>query len=233
MASAKSTLLIALLALVCGFGGAAVWQYSGLGDTHVREYLLENPEILPKMVEELQRKESAEGLEEVAGEIATPYPGAVLGNPEGSVTLVEFSDYGCGFCRKSNADVDALIGANPDLKVVIREWPIFEGSDKAAKMALAAAQQGKYTAFHNAMFAAGAPSDATIKQAAQQAGLDEAKAQKYIASDAASFEFAKNAAFAQRLGFSGTPVWVIGGRVIEGAVGAEQLQDAIDTARGS
>ncbi len=227
----KSILIVALVAIVSGFGGAAIWQYSGLGDNHMRQYLLDNPEILPEMVQKLESKQGQERLNDVGEAVTDPFPGAVLGNPSGTVTLVEFSDYACGFCRKSRADVDSLIAANPDLKVVIREWPIFEGSDTAAKMALAAANQGKFAAFHNAMFDAGAPSPGTIEQAATQAGLDMNAAKAFLAGDAAQFEFAKNAGLAQQLGFGGTPAWVVGSSVIEGAVGVEQLQKAIDTAR--
>src|SRR5690606_17245635 len=92
------------------------------------------------------------------------------------------TDFACGYCRQSVAEVDALIAAHPDLRVVIREIPILspESAD-AAKMALAAAQQGKYAAFREAMFAAGRPGAATIAGAARAAGLDMDRARKAIA----------------------------------------------------
>jgi hypothetical protein len=81
-----------------------------------------------------------------------------MGNPAGKVTLVEFTDFACTYCRRSVGDVDALIAANPDLKVVVRELPIIApASEPAARMGLAAAAQGKYAAFHKAMFAGDAP----------------------------------------------------------------------------
>src|SRR6056300_965131 len=129
MYSSKTFISAALVALAAGFGGAAIWQYSGLGDNHIRRYLLSNPEILPEMMEELDSKQGAKQLGGVRDAVLAPFPGAVLGNPKGTISLVEFSDYACGYCRKSRDDVDALIAANPDLKVVVREWPIFEGSD--------------------------------------------------------------------------------------------------------
>jgi protein-disulfide isomerase len=147
--------------------------------------------------------------------------------------LVEFTDYGCSFCRMSREHVDGLIAKNPELRVVVREWPIFEGSDKAAKMALAAAQQGKYAAFHLEMFERGPPSEESILAAAAAAGLDLAKAQEVINSPNAAFELSKNKSLAQRLGFSGTPSWVVGDEVFEGAVGEAKLQEAIDAARAS
>ncbi len=230
--SFRSALLTALIALVFGFGGAALWSLSGWGHDQTRSYLLENPEILPEMAENFQQQQARERLATAGSDLAVPFPGAVLGNPEGSVTLVEFTDYGCSFCRMSRAHVDALVAANPDLRVVIREWPIFENSDVAAKMALAAAKQGKFAAFHQKMFETGPPTERNILSAATSAGLDVTEAQKFMTSQEAEFELAKNTTLARQLGFGGTPSWVIGDQAFEGAVGQEALQEAIDAARG-
>ena len=229
----RSLLVTAFVALFFGFGGAALWSATGLGNGQTRNYLLENPDILPQMAENFQKQQAGERLSGVSEDVKTPFPGAVLGNPNGSVTLVEFTDYGCSFCRMSEPHIQALIAANPDLKVVIREWPIFEGSDQAAKMALAAAKQGKFAEFHTAMFAAGGPSEENILSAATTAGIDLAKAQDVIDSPEAEVELAKNMSLAQQLGFSGTPSWVVGKEVFEGAIGEEGLQKAIDSARES
>ena len=110
------------------------------------------------------------GIAVPLGWVAPPtyaHIGAVLGNPEGSHVLVKFTDYGCTYCRQSIAGIDRLIAADPELKVVVREWPIFDGSEQAARMALAAAAQGKYPAFYHAMFDQGPPSDANVARAAQ------------------------------------------------------------------
>lgn len=233
----RALLLPALIGAICGFGGAAGWSASGLGgdtrDAEMRAYLLENPEILPEMAAAYDRQQAAERLANVEGGITTPFPGAVLGNPEGAITLVEFTDYGCGFCRQSHADVLALTKTNPDLRVVVREWPIFDGSDGAARMALAAADQGKFAAFHNAMFSGDAPGDASVNAAAATAGLDMDKAEAFAASQAVDMELAKNMSLAQQLGFTGTPSWVVGDQVLQGAVGEEQLQAAISAARAN
>lgn len=221
-----------LVALIAGFAGAAAYSWSGLGDGATREYLLANPDILPDMAERLQQREAEKRLADVSGEVVRPFAGAVLGNPKGTVTLVEFSDYGCTFCRQSVADVKALVAANPDLRVVMREWPIFEGSDAAARMALAAARQGKYAAFHDAMFAHGPPSEATIALATRAAGLDMAKARAFANSPEVEFELAKNQELARKLGFEGTPSWVAGKRLYFGAVGKEKLAEAIAAAGG-
>lgn len=228
--SIRSLALIAVISLIFGLGGAALWSITGLGHAQTKAYLLNNPEILPAMVANYEKQEAQKRLADVAGDVTEPFPGAVLGNPQGSVTLVEFTDYGCGYCRMSTEHVQELIAKNPELRVVVREWPIFEGSDKAAKMALAAAQQGKFDAFHESMFAQGPPTEANIMAAAGAAGLDLALAEEFMKQPDSGFELAKNAAFAQQLGFGGTPSWVVGDQVFEGAVGVAKLQEAIDAA---
>lgn len=220
----------ALVALVCGFLGAWLFAVTGLGGNATRAWLIEHPEILPQMAERLQAREAQKRLAGVEGDVTRPFPGAVLGNPAGTVTLVEFSDYGCAFCRQSVADVNALVAANPNLRVVIREWPIFEGSREAAGIALAAARQGKYAQFHEAMFAGGPPSPATIERAAARAGLDLEAARAFAASPAAQLEIARTRELAARLGFEGTPSWVVGDQVFSGAVGRERLAEAIAAA---
>lgn len=199
----------------------------------VRDYVLEHPEILPEAMENLRRQETVKRLAGVREKVEAPFPGAVLGNPSGKVTLVEFSDFACGYCRQSVRDVDALIAANPDLKVVLRQLPILSpASADAARMSLAAAEQGKYAAFHHAMFAAGNPNAGTIEAAARAAGLDLDRARRTIADPRIDAEIERNMQFARQLGFEGTPSWVIGEEVHSGAVGAEQLSQSIAKARG-
>ena len=220
-------LFTAAIALLGGFAGAAIWSLTGLGHSQTRDYLMENPDILPDMARAYQAKEAESRLASVGDEARAPFPGAVLGNPNGSRTLVKFTDYACGYCRASVADVDRLVAENPDLRVVVREYPIFPGSEEAARMALAAAQQGKYSAFYHALFAGGAPDAAGIEAAAQSAGLDMEAARAFAASDAVTAELAKNHAFAEQLGFSGTPSWIAGDAALEGAVGFAELNAAL------
>jgi protein-disulfide isomerase len=225
------TLIVALLA---GFAGAALWDVSGLGNRATREYLLANPEVLPEAMDVLQQRELQARIEPMRSELETPFPGAVLGNPRGSVTLVEFSDYACTYCRQSNADIAALIADNPDLRVVIREYPILAPeSVDAARMALAAAQQGKYAEFHDAMFELGPPSAETIAAAATKAGVDLARARAVIATGAFDGQLQANHQLASDLGVTGTPGWVIGDRAFNGAVGRERIGEAIEEARES
>ena len=223
-----------LIALAAGFAGSALWDLSGLGDRATRAYLLANPEVLPEAMDVLQQREQTARIEPLRGELETPFPGAVLGNPAGSVTLVEFTDYACIYCRKSVADIDSLIAANPDLKVVMREYPILSPeSIDAARMALAAAQQGRYAQFHAAMFRLGPPTAQAIEAAAKEAGVDLALARSAIGTGAFDAHLHANAAMASQLGISGTPGWVIGNQALNGAVGREAIGEAIEAARQS
>ncbi len=220
-------LVTALIALVFGFAGAGIWSLSGFGHQQTRNYLISNPDILPEMADAYQSQQSQDQLAQVADDVRAPFPGAVLGNPEGSRTLVKFTDYACGYCRVSVADVERLISEDPELRVVIREWPIFQGSDVPARMALAAAKQGKYAAFHHAMFELGSPTAENILIAAEEAGLDLDAAREFGASEEATAELAKNQSLARQLGFTGTPSWVAGDNVMEGAVGYNRLSSAL------
>jgi len=235
----RSPLVLTLAGLVLMVGGAlAGWQFerhrTAGGDIGpaVRAYLLEHPEVLPEAMERLRAKETGKQLAAIADKVTTPFPGAVLGNPQGKVTLVEFTDFACTYCRGSVADVEALVRDNPDLRVVVRELPILSPqSAVAARWGLAAAEQGRYAAFHKAMFAAGRPDPANIQAAAKVAGLDLARAAKVIADPRINAEITTNLHYAQTLGFDGTPSWVIGDQAISGAVGREALAKAIEAAR--
>lgn len=227
-------LLTIVLAVLGGFAGAAAWDFSGLGGRATRDYLYAHPEVLPEAINRYQARQQQAQLAPVRDQLETPFPGAVLGNPNGKLTLVEFSDYACTYCRQSVADVHKLIAANPDLRVVIREYPILRPeSVDAARMGLAAAQQGKFAAYHDAMYALGPPSAETIARAAKQAGVDIAAADKAIASGIYDSFLKANIALAGRIGVDGTPGWVIGDRVIAGAVGLDALGEAVKEARQS
>jgi len=234
-----STIVVAAVCLIVGAGGGWFWQsHRGVANKAeieqvVHDYLLEHPEVLPDAMQALQKKQDAKQLAGVRTEVETAWPGEVLGNPAGKVTLVEFTDFACTYCRHSVEDVDALIAANPELKVVVRQLPIIapESAD-AARMGLAAAAQGKYALFHKAMFAAGRPDKAGIEAAAKAAGVDLAKAQAAMADPRYENELNRNIEIARQLGFSGTPSWVVGDRLLSGAVGQEKLAKAIAEVRG-
>ena len=224
-------------AALLGFAGGWAWQATGAGrgatEAIVRDYILDHPEVLPEAMQRLQEREIAHRIAPLRAALEAPYPGAVLGNPQGSVVLVEFADYACPFCRQSVEDVEALIAANKDLKVVLREDPVLsEESADAARMALAAADQGRFAAFHKAMYAQDGVSAQTIAAAARQAGVDLAKAQAAIAAGKYDSELENNRLLAATIGFSGTPAWVAGNQGFAGAVGKDTLNAAIAQARG-
>lgn len=225
-------LLTIIIAIAAGFGGAAAFSYSGLGGNATRAYLMDHPEVLPAAMQVLQSRDTVARIKPIRAALDKPFPGAVLGNPDGKVTLVEFTDYACTYCRHSVADVDALIRANPDLRVVIREYPILTAeSANAARMALAAAEQGKFAAFHHNMFNEGQVTKATIVDAAKASGIDLAKADAAIKSGQFEPQLQNNFYLAQQLGITGTPSWVIGNQAFDGAVGEATLARAVSDAR--
>jgi protein-disulfide isomerase len=233
MGNASKFAVIAVAGLlVVGAGG---WYGGRIAVEHVvHDYILDHPEILPQAMENLQRRQASQTLAGMRSTVETPFPGAVLGNPNGKVTLVEFSDYACGYCRQSLPDVAQLIAKNPDLRIVVRELPIISPhSPEAARMAMAAAEQGKYPQFHDAMYAAGQVDGPTIAAVAQKIGLDMDRARRVAASPTTEAEIGRNLEIAQRLGFSGTPSWIAGDKLIPGAVGFDQLSDAVKAARGA
>lgn len=219
--------LLGLILLIVGAIGGWLFESRRTEET-VKRTILENPEILPQAMQELQRREAEKQLTSVGDKLFEPFPGSVLGNPQGTVTLVEFTDFACTYCRTSVPDVDALIKEFPQLKVVVRQLPILSPqSAEAAKWGLAAAEQGRYAEFHHAMFAAGRPSAETIAAAAQTAGLDLTRARKALADPLVNAELSGNLDYARSLGIDGTPSWVVGDQLMTGAVGREALAKAI------
>ncbi|MBN9789263.1 DsbA family protein [Pseudonocardia sp. TMWB2A] len=198
----------------------------------VHDYILNHPEIIPEAMERYQAKQMAKQIDAVRSDLETPFAGAWTGAAKGDVVLVEFADFACGFCRRSVADVERLLREDKNLKVVHRDLPILsEESVVAAKTALAAAKQGKYRDYYLAQFAGGPPSEASIKAAAAKAGLDSAALQKAFLNGDLQAEIEKNLGFARDLGFNGTPTFIIGDRVLQGAVGYDELKKAIEEAR--
>jgi protein-disulfide isomerase len=198
----------------------------------VRAYILEHPEIITEAVGLLQKREVTQRLGAAKDALHTPFYGAQAGNPSGDVTIVEFTDYNCGFCRASVPDIEKLIAADKGIRIIYREVPILAPSSKdAALWALAAAKQGRHAAFHKKMFGGGRPDANTIRTAAMAAGLDMAAAQNFIATPEALTELKSNLAMMQQIGFSGTPTFIIGDQMLEGALGYEKIREAVTKAR--
>jgi protein-disulfide isomerase len=195
----------------------------------VRDYLLENPEILPEAMDVLRARESAKVVSANRTALETPFAGAWAGAADGDVVLVEFFDYACGYCRKSNADVDRLLREDPKLKVVWREWPVLGAdSEAAARASLAAAQAGRFKPFYDTLFATGRPGPEAIGKARAAAGLSGD-----LPAAEADRELARNFQLARNLEATGTPTFVVGDQIFQGAVGYEALRDAVKEARES
>lgn len=193
----------------------------------VREYILANPEIIREAAQALQAKEIGQVVAANRAAFETPYAGAWAGAENGDVVLVEFFDYACGFCRKSNADVERLLKEDKGLKVVWREFPVLgEDSLAAAEASLAAARQNKFKPFHDALFASGRPNAASIAAARTAAGVTTETARVN-----ARAEIERNYELARSIGGSGTPIFVVGDQVLPGAVGYDALKAAIAAAR--
>lgn len=201
-------------------------------DSMVREYILEHPEIIPEAINRLQEREVSRLLDSNRSEIETPFAGAWTGNADGDVVLVEFFDYACPYCRASKADVDRLIAEDKKLKVVYRDFAVLgPASEEAAMASLSAARQGKYKAFHNAMFAGGRPSHERIITTVRQARLNEVQTARDLSSSTLKAELQKNLELGRALGLTGTPAYVVGDRILSGAVGYDELKKAIAEAR--
>jgi len=232
-------MLPAIAAVGAVLGGFAVWGYDRQGggveraqvEAIVHDYMLAHPEILPEAMEKLRDRESGKTVAANRDAIVTPFGSAWAGNPKGDVTLVEYFDYNCGYCRASLPMIAKLIAADPKVRVVFRELPILSAESRvAARASLAAAQQGKFAAFHDALYAGGQVSDATIAAAAAKAGVDINQVGFTKTADA---EIGKNMETAAKLGMTGTPSWVVGDRILSGALPLEDLQKAVAAARVS
>lgn len=198
----------------------------------IHDYILEHPEIIPEAVEKLQAKRMASSIDTIRPAIETPYAGAWEGAAKGDVTVVEFFDYACGYCRASLSDLAKLVAEDKNVKVVYRELPILsEESASAAKVSLLAAEKGQYMPFHRALYEAGPISKNSILAAAAKAGIDRAAAEAAMANSKYDAEIQSNIGLAQKLQASGTPTFVIGGQVLNGAVGYDALKQAVAAAR--
>jgi protein-disulfide isomerase len=234
-----------IVSALLGAGIFAAIQAQFLGGAkgaEIRAYLLDNPEILPEAMERLRAKETAKlEAEQQSAEkkvpanlpaLQKPFAGAWAGNPNGDVTVVAFMDYACGYCRASLPGLAELLQKDPNVRVVYREFPVLgPESVVAARWALAAAEQGKFRGFHEALYASDGPSDANIAAAAAKAGLDIARAKAAIGSQPVEAEIGANHRLGQELVMTGTPAWVIGGQLLYGLRDYDGLAAAVAQAR--
>lgn len=207
----------------------------------VREYLMREPEVIYDAIQVLQERRGAAERERQRGMILARAPALfgnsadpVAGNPAGDVTLVEFFDYRCGYCRSMVPALRDLIATDGKLRFVFKELPVLgPESEQAARAALAAALQDneKYTKLHFALMGAKDLSLDAVKALAGQVGLDVPRLLDDMGGDKVSQALAANHALAQDLGINGTPSFVIGDRLIPGAVDVAQLAALIDEQR--
>ncbi len=205
----------------------------------IKDYLLKNPEVMIDVQRILEAKQEAQRQESAAKAVSenasSLYKNAglpVAGDGKGDVTVVEFFDYNCGYCRKAVEPMGKLIDADKKVKVVMVDFPIFgKDSEGAARVAIAAGKQGKYWEMHQALLRhKGANSEEVAYQLAEKMGLDMAKLKADAGSEATSKLMADNKALAEKLGIQGTPHFYVGDKVIPGA--PENLYDELTSLVG-
>ncbi len=202
----------------------------GWADQVVRKAMLENPTILVETADALRENQFAPVLAANRAALETPFGSSWQGARNGDVTLVEFYDYACGYCKASLPVVARLVKEDPKLRVVYRDFPILgPESELAARMALGASKAGRFMAFHDALYEAGRPSQATLAKAAAAAGVPAA----VPSSPEIDGELRNNFPLAQQLGATGTPLFIVGDKVLNGAVGYDALKEAIAAARAA
>ena len=206
----------------------------------VREYLLEHPEVIEEAIRALQARRQADQVARtrdalVKNRVALEdHPmSPVSGNPEGDVTLVEFFDYQCGYCKRSLEPVMDLLETDPGLRVVWKDFPVLgQVSTFAALASMAAQKQGKYLELHKALMGAGERlTEESVMEIAGQAGLDVERLQQDMADAEVISYLQDTQRLARELGINGTPAFVIGNTLVPGAVDGARLRQLIAEAR--
>lgn len=199
-----------------------------LGSRIVRAGMLADPQILMETADALRDRQYAPTLAANRAALETPFASSWKGAEKPDVVLVEFYDYACPYCKASNPQVEQLLKQDKGLRVVYRELPIL-GPDSvtAARLSLAASKSGRFRQFHDALWAAGRPAPDTNAAAARVANIPQAPTQ----DPSIEAELKRNFQLAGQLGASGTPLFVVGDRVLNGAVGYETLKKAVEDAR--
>ena len=201
-----------------------------LGPRIVREGILKEPQVLVEGSEALRDRQYEPVLAANRAALETPFGSSWKGASKPEVTLAYFYDYACGYCRRSNPDLERLIKEDKGLRVVYREFPIL-GADSvaAARASLAASKAGKFAVFHDALYDAGNPTPETLAIAGNASGIRPEQAQ----DPAIEAEIESNYRMASALGATGTPLFVVGNQVINSAVGYEALKEAVAKARAA
>jgi protein-disulfide isomerase len=209
-------------------------------ETVIREYLRAHPEVVLEALQEMERREQEMQRTQRAAAIRahlpqlTQDPGSpVGGNPQGRVTVVEFFDYQCGYCKHQNGELKKLLQMDADVRLVYKDLPILgPPSVFAARAALAARKQGKHEALHDALMATNARlTEQVVLQAATRSGLDIAQLEKDMADPAVSEALDRNVQLQRALNIQGTPALIVGTEFIPGAASLETLKALVARAR--
>lgn len=205
----------------------------------VREYLLENPGVIFEAAEAHEQKQAAakevqakEAIEENFAYL-TRADAPAIGNPNADITIVEFFDYNCGYCKRALPDLQKVVEQDSNVRVVFKELPILGPTSRtAAQWALAAKQQGKYFEFHTALMEHRGPKDVgQLSKLAEGLGLDVEKMKEDAISDAVEEHLQKDIDVSRKIGVQGTPAFIVGTQFIPGYVGVDGLKDAVSKAR--
>jgi protein-disulfide isomerase len=206
----------------------------------IRDYILAHPEVIAESLqkyqqqqEEAQKQARAQAVKGLKPQLMNAPASPVLGNPNGDVTVVEFLDYRCPYCKAMHQPIADMIAADGNVRVVIKEFPIL-GDDSlfAARAALAAGKQGKYAEMHSALMTfKGKLSAQDVENAAGQLGLDVVRLKDDMAAPDVDQELQQNYNLAESLGINGTPAFVIGDTLIPGAIKLDDLKAHIAKAR--
>lgn len=239
--------LAATILLTAAAATPALAQFSpaqrGEIEKIVREYLIANPDVLRDALVELERRSKEEediqrraAVEQFKAQIFNSKHQAVVGNPQGKITLVEFYDYNCGFCKRALDDLSRLIKDNPDLRLVLKEFPVLsQGSVEAAQVASAVRMQAspeRFWAFHTKLMATrGSIGRAQALGVAKELGLDMTRLARDMEHPDVKAGIAETAQLGETLGITGTPSYVLGQDIVVGAVGYDALQGRIANIR--
>lgn len=228
---------------VPAMSGSGQFDTAGLGE-QIREYLLANPELLIEMQQALETKQreeqrlsNLEVIENARDDIFNAAYDGYVGNPDGKTTIVEFYDYNCGYCKRAQQDMLALTAADPDLRFVLKEFPILgPDSTKAhvVSMAFRKLMPEKYAEFHNELIGgSGRATEASAIRIATSLGADEAALREEMKNPAIGEAFEKTYDLANRLAITGTPSYVVGNEVVFGALGKDFLAQKIAEVRAT
>ncbi len=206
----------------------------------VHSYIVEHPEVLQEAVAVLRERQGQEAAQRdrklLAAHRKALYGdlGAVVtGNPNGDVTIIEFFDYNCPYCKEVFPTLERLQASDPDIRLVLREFPVLAPSSlTAARAALAAERQGLYVELHNALMSTpGRLTDEAIMDIARRIGLDMDRLRADMKDPAIDRAISANLNIAQQLGLSGTPSFVIGDSILRGLAGIEKFEALVKEAR--